>query len=83
MKADLNLIDNYDFSSNEPVGCNISVFGSRDDPLTSDRGLTLWRDYTKKDYSIDIDFSGGHFFFKKHEEEILNLICNKLNNRLI
>ena len=59
------------------LDCDITVFYGTDDVLMQNVDMNSWQRYTLGKCET-IPFSGGHFYYTQHKEEICQIIKNKL-----
>jgi len=77
IRSDLQLLDTYEYLSEEPLACPITAFGGADDPLTNSEALAAWRDQTSAAFSFQT-LPGGHFFLNTHRSELLQALTGEL-----
>ena len=58
-------------------GCDITVLYGTEDPLMKMVDMSTWCRYTKGKCEV-IPFSGDHFFFSRHKEEICRIITDRM-----
>ncbi|MEU2421213.1 alpha/beta fold hydrolase [Streptomyces sp. NPDC007851] len=69
LRADLRLVGTYKYVPREPLGCPMSIFGGRQDPLVPVSGLEPWRELTSNRASLRT-YDGDHFYLWEHEQEV-------------
>ncbi|MBE6868047.1 MAG: thioesterase [Ruminococcus albus] len=58
-------------------GCDVTAIYGTDDTMLKNADMNGWGRYTDKSCEV-VAFSGGHFYYTQHKEEVCKLICNKL-----
>jgi surfactin synthase thioesterase subunit len=58
-------------------GCDITAIYGTDDTMLKNADMNGWGRYTDKSCEV-VSFSGGHFYYIPHKEEVCKLICKKL-----
>jgi len=76
MRADLQILDTYEYLPEKKVDCDITVFGGTHDKITKDE-LESWCSQTTKRFNLKM-FSGDHFFIHNNQELILRNISQVL-----
>jgi len=61
LRADLEMMDTYQFVEEAPLDCPISAFGGRDDLGNPETQLERWSSFTTKAFRLRM-YPGGHFF---------------------
>lgn len=77
IRADMELCNTYVCDPEPPLPCPITVFGGLEDHVSRRPGLEGWREYTSAQFTLRM-FPAGHFFVKKWERAILEVICRDL-----
>ncbi len=72
-KADIQLIESYQYSDKVPLHCPIHGFRGIDDPIVSEAELLQWSTYTTKSVQIH-SFPGQHMFLKQSESQLLETL---------
>lgn len=70
MRADITMIETYEYIQEAPLGCSISAFGGAQDPTVDDQSLAAWRDQTGSDFKLKL-FPGEHFFIQTARAAVL------------
>jgi surfactin synthase thioesterase subunit len=78
LRADVQLVETYEYVSSGPLHCPLLVLGGRADHLVSRRRLAAWMQYTTADFRLEI-FDGGHFFITSEQASVLNVLSRSLN----
>lgn len=79
LRADLEMNNTYTCTPAPPLPCPITVFGGKDDPLTSAAGLAAWQTHTTHPLNLH-QFSGGHFFLKTQQTALLETLQELLKS---
>lgn len=77
LRADLTLLENYQYTTEAPLECPISVFGGLQDSNVSHEELLAWRDQTTSHFDLKM-FPGAHFFIQEAKSEIAQAIHKNL-----
>ncbi len=76
--TDVRMAERYSIAPEEiSLDCDITVFYGTDDVLMQNVDMNSWQRYTLGKCET-IPFSGGHFYYTQHKEEICQIIKNKL-----
>ncbi|MGZ9225821.1 MAG: thioesterase II family protein [Anaerolineales bacterium] len=73
LRADLTLLENYQYTTEAPLECPISVFGGAQDSNVSREELLAWRDQTTSHFDLKM-FPGAHFFIQDAKPGIAQAI---------
>ncbi len=78
IRADLTLVETYQYISGGPLECPITVFGGGQDNSVNEDELSAWRNYTVDNFNLKI-FQGDHFFIQANRtalvQEIKKALC--------
>lgn len=77
IRADMEVCNTYICDAEPPLACPITVFGGLEDHVSRRSGLEGWREYTSSPFTLRM-FPAGHFFIKKWERSVLEVICRVL-----
>lgn len=72
LRADMEMYESSGYEAGEPLDCDITALGGREDYLNEDQ-LDAWREQTIGEFRL-LMFSGGHFFIQEHSDEILRIV---------
>lgn len=76
--SDVRMAEHYYISSDEVhFPCDITVLYGTEDKLLMDKDMNRWSDFSSRSCDL-IPFSGGHFYFNHHKQEICRIITDKL-----
>jgi medium-chain acyl-[acyl-carrier-protein] hydrolase len=81
MRADLTILDTYQYAEEPPLACPISVFGGDNDPSVNDDELTGWRRQTLSTFRVKL-FDGEHFYFQGAPSQLVQTITQELSHYL-
>ena len=81
LRADLKMVETYQYRAAEPLDCPILAIGGRDDQAVQPTGLAGWREQTTVRFS-QRTIAGGHFLFNQSGPQVMQLIGQKLNSGL-
>jgi medium-chain acyl-[acyl-carrier-protein] hydrolase len=73
LRADLQLMEAYDYREAAPLNCPITVFGGRDDRNARPDDLAGWRLETTGPFAVQL-FPGDHFFLNTARAEVLQAV---------
>jgi medium-chain acyl-[acyl-carrier-protein] hydrolase len=77
LRADVEMLETYDYRPGPSLGCPITAFGGREDTETPFEELTGWREQTNARFRTHV-FPGDHFFVRSAETEVLDIISRQL-----
>ena len=80
-RADYQILQNYTYQKQEPLGCPLSVFGGIDDTVVNEKQLSAWRNYTSNTFKQRM-LPGGHFFLTCCQAALLEGISEDLMESL-
>lgn len=78
IRADVELLQTYEYLADAPLDCPITVFGGLRDEVVKLAGLMAWRQQTTSDATLHL-LPGDHFFLNSHQQPFLDLLTAKLN----
>ena len=81
LKADMEIIETYVYTDEEPLDCAISAFGGLWDHETSRDDLAAWRVLTRSTFDLRM-LQGDHFFLQSNRVVILQAVCRDLMQHL-
>ena len=79
LRADFEIIENYDYTSNVPLDCHIIAFGGLDDTRVSQERLEGWALHTNASFKSQY-FPGDHFFISTARESVTASIAAELTS---
>ncbi len=77
LKADFELLEDYQYTQAAPLDCPISAFGGRQDGQALEHELADWFNQTKNAFSL-IMLPGNHFFVQSARPLLVQAIVNTL-----
>jgi len=80
LRADLQMIETYQYEEGPALACPIKVFGGQDDPEVGREDLSAWSKQTKNKFSLEF-FQGDHFFINSGREDLLKSISKSVMAR--
>lgn len=80
LRADVEMLETYQFKSAPPLDCPITAFGGTEDGDVRDEDLEAWREHTKANFTTML-FPGDHFFIQTAAQELLRIICRNLHSK--
>ena len=78
IRADVELLQTYEYLADAPLDCPITVFGGLQDQVVALAGLMGWRKQTTAQATLHL-LSGDHFFINSHRQPFLELLSDELN----
>jgi medium-chain acyl-[acyl-carrier-protein] hydrolase len=81
MRADLTILDTYQYVEEPPLACPISVFGGDNDPSVNDDELSAWRSQTQSAFRLKL-FDGDHFYLQGAQSQVVQAITQELSHYL-
>lgn len=76
IRRDFAVLGAYEYKPRCPLDCPIAVFGGKDDDITLEE-LSAWRIHTHASFGLHL-FPGDHFFIKRRENAVLELVAGAL-----
>jgi medium-chain acyl-[acyl-carrier-protein] hydrolase len=77
LRADLTLIEEYQYTAESPLECPISVFGGLQDHTVTHNELLAWRNQTTDRFDLKM-LPGDHFFIQNSRSTIVQAINEDL-----
>jgi medium-chain acyl-[acyl-carrier-protein] hydrolase len=77
LRADFELLQTYEFRSQPPLRCPITVFGGTQDTEAPPHILDAWRHHTTGPFDR-IEFASGHFFIQTERSTFLRRLSEIL-----
>jgi medium-chain acyl-[acyl-carrier-protein] hydrolase len=81
LRADLAVLETYEYEPEPPLECGISVFGGLDDGEVSREELSAWSQQTRGPFRLRM-FEGDHFFLNGRREQVLRAVAEDLGTDL-
>lgn len=78
LRADLEVVETYEYAAEAPLNCPISVFGGGEDPEVSVEELEAWREQSTGPFSLKM-LPGGHFFIQTAPPLFLSELSRQLH----
>ena len=77
--TDVRMAERYKASPDDvKFDCDITVIYGTEDPLMLNVDMSSWSRFTDGECSL-YPFSGDHFYYQQHKEEVCNIIKEKLH----
>lgn len=73
LRADYQIVETYEWRSDEPLRVPLTVFGGRDDGFSAD-DLWAWQRHAAEEITLRL-FPGGHFYFRQHQAAVLRALA--------
>ncbi|MBO0720374.1 MAG: thioesterase [Blastocatellia bacterium] len=77
LRADFQLIQTYEYTEGEPLGCPIVAYGGLQDEEETRELLLKWREMTLSRFKLHM-LPGNHFFLRTAEALLLELLTQDL-----
>jgi len=77
IRADLQMLDTYNYLAEGPLNCPISAFGGFKDFEETPEMLSAWREQTASSFQLKM-FAGDHFFLNSEHRHLLQTIFEQL-----
>lgn len=77
LRADFQILENYDYRPEPPLECPITAFGGTNDPEVSVADVQAWTKETNGRFQAQI-YDGDHFFIHEHYAEMIKIINRSL-----
>ena len=61
MRADVTMLENYQYTSEPPLQCGVTVFGGQNDRMVMPHSLEAWRHQTEANFRVEM-LESGHLF---------------------
>ncbi|HXQ71950.1 MAG TPA: alpha/beta fold hydrolase [Pyrinomonadaceae bacterium] len=78
IRADLQMIQTYNYSVEAPLSCPISAFGGWQDLAEPLEMISAWREQTTSSFQRQM-FAGDHFFLHSEHDHLLQTISQQLS----
>jgi surfactin synthase thioesterase subunit len=75
-RSDFELVETYEYRTEEPLECPITVVGGTEDELTESE-LAAWSRHTVAGWDLHW-LTGGHFYLREEHDVLLHLVREKL-----
>ena len=70
LRADLRLLESFDYMRAAPLDCPLTVFAGTQDPATNASSIAAWQHETSSAFRTHT-LDGDHFFLESHRQQIL------------
>lgn len=77
LRADMELVESYRYTEEEPLTCPVTAFGGLQDRSVSHEDLLAWKRQTEGPFVARM-FPGGHFFLRESAASLLATIKKDL-----
>lgn len=79
LRADLELVETYEFQPAEQFTCPIYALGGSEDPRLDERRLSAWREHTDGEFGHRF-FEGGHFYLQAQAAAVHDVLATQLES---
>ena len=80
IRSDFTISNTYHYTKVEPFPFDITALGGIDDPTVTEDDIMAWKIHTSKQFCHQM-LPGDHFFIKKSQKQILEIISNLFPSR--
>lgn len=77
LRADMRVVETYEYVPGEPLPCPITALGGSDDTVVSMADLSGWGQHTRAKFRHRM-YRGGHFFIRDQLPQMLRFINQQL-----
>jgi medium-chain acyl-[acyl-carrier-protein] hydrolase len=77
LRADMTLIEHYQYVDAAPLECPLSAYGGREDLEATEAQLSRWRAQTRSSFTLR-QFGGTHFYIRDARKELIAAVCRDL-----
>jgi medium-chain acyl-[acyl-carrier-protein] hydrolase len=77
LKADMRLVETYDYRPELPLDCAITAFGGSTDNTVDRSAIEAWKHQTRSNFQLHI-VPGDHFFLQSARDRLLDTIAAEL-----
>lgn len=74
MRADIAMLETYEYLPEQPLACAITAFGGAQDRMVTQSSVDDWRYQTSADFRVMM-FAGDHFFMQSSRTSLLESIA--------
>lgn len=78
MRADLTMLENYQFTEEAPLGCPLVAIGGTEDPSVRREELEAWRAHTSDRFRA-LTLPGAHFFLRTSGPQLRSVVLEELD----
>jgi phthiocerol/phenolphthiocerol synthesis type-I polyketide synthase E len=75
-RSDFELVETYEYHSEEPLDLPLTVIGGTEDELTEPE-LAAWRTHTSAKCEMEL-LPGGHFYLREEQDRLLDIVRDRL-----
>ncbi|UFP92959.1 thioesterase II family protein [Gloeobacter morelensis] len=79
LRADMALLETYQYKSEQPFACPVCVFGGLEDRLIEIEALEAWRVHTAGAFQLQL-YPGDHFFIHNANLPLVSVIAGQLQS---
>jgi medium-chain acyl-[acyl-carrier-protein] hydrolase len=81
LRADVTLVETYDYVHGTPLDCSITAFGGRQDAQVRLADLKAWQHQTRQAFRVHL-LPGDHFFVNNTRQPFLRVLAQELRHLL-
>jgi medium-chain acyl-[acyl-carrier-protein] hydrolase len=82
LRADFQLVQTYEYLTDSPLRCPITVYGGLQDHETTREMLLSWKEQTTSRFALHM-LPGDHFFIRSARAQLLGLLTRELREVII
>ena len=77
LRADLKMLETYQYTDDAPLDCPIVAFGGTSDPRVTVESLGGWAAQTTGSFSVET-YPGGHFYLQTERQALIDSVVGHL-----
>jgi pyochelin biosynthetic protein PchC len=81
IRADYKAVETYRCAAGAAVGCPVTVLVGDSDPKATIEEARAWSDHTTGCFDLQV-YPGGHFYLSEHQDEVTDLIAERLTGQV-
>ncbi|MER7700556.1 alpha/beta fold hydrolase [Streptomyces sp. NPDC096095] len=82
LRADVTLLETYEYTEEAPLDCPITAYGGMEDPEFRGTELAEWSRHTASSHRLRM-FPGGHFFLNEQRAELVSDVTEDLCRAMV
>ncbi|HKP85131.1 MAG TPA: alpha/beta fold hydrolase [Blastocatellia bacterium] len=82
LRADFQLVQTYQYTDDDPLGCPITVFGGLQDKDVGRESLLAWEEQTTSSFALRM-MPGDHFFLRSSQALLLERLSLELSSVIL
>jgi medium-chain acyl-[acyl-carrier-protein] hydrolase len=81
LRADLTLLETYNFAPDQPIRCPLTALGGAQDPTVRRDDLAAWAPHTAGTFELKL-FPGDHFYLKTQTDALIAQLHHTLSTAI-